>query len=111
MNYEILNFSYDWNKKLYCNFFTTIRLENPNKYSTGKKYRIFLKNLHIKDAEIVEIKTIKIDKINNFIAGIDTGYNIETCIEIIKKMYPKSNWNTQKIYFILLKTIDRKTLL
>jgi hypothetical protein len=108
MDYERLSFSYNWNKKLHCDCFTTIRLFNPNKYSIGKKFRLFLRDIHLKDVEIIEIKVLKLDQINIFISSLDTGYEPETTKQIIKKMYAKCNWETQQIYLILLKTINKK---
>lgn len=37
-----IDFSYNWNGKLNCNSFTTIRLANPNKYQIGLDYLVKL---------------------------------------------------------------------
>ncbi len=116
MDYERLDFSYNWNNgKLDNKIFTTIRLHNPKKYCAGKKFRVFLKKIHRKDVEVIEIKVINISQINAFIAGIDTGYDEKICKELIKTMYPKCDFDNEEkpqlLYFILLKTIERKSLI
>lgn len=98
----IINFSYNWNNKLNCKFFTTLRLTNYNKYRTGLVYEIQLNNQSIKHARIVEIKVFPLDKINDFISGLDTGYNKEETIKIINRMYPETINNVDKSFMLIL---------
>lgn len=100
-----LPFSFNWNNKIHCKAFTTLRLHQPNKYIVGNTYFIHLKGDPIKHAEIIAIKTILLKDINPFIAFIDTGYSVDECKKIIQRMYKNSNWETQKIDFILLKSL------
>lgn len=100
-----INFSYNWNNKLNCKAFTTIRLKNVNKYQIGKEYNILLKKQLLKSAIIEDIKTIYFNQINEFIARVDTGYSAEETKNILKKMYSKINLETQPFSFILLATI------
>ena len=108
MQKDIINFSTNWNNKLDCMAFTTIRLKNSAKYQIGKKYEIHLKNTLKKRARIEDIKTIYFDQINQYIAYIDTGYSLEEVKKILIKMYPKINVQTQPFYFILLKSLPKK---
>lgn len=91
MSIENIRFSYNWNNKLHCQAFTTLRLHNPRKYQVGKKLDIYLREktkwTFIAQGEIKEIKTFKASKINDFIAFLDTGYNREECLKIIQRMY------------------------
>jgi hypothetical protein len=102
---NIINFSYNWNNKLDCKAFTTLRLSD--KYNISDIVEIHLKNKLLFKAEVIDKKYLKLDKINHFIAYIDTGYNYQECIDILKKMYKNKNinWETQIIYFYLLKKI------
>lgn len=102
---EVINFSTNWNNKLDCKCFTTLRLKNPKKYQLNKQYLINLKKNAIKKAEIIAIKTIYFKDINEYIASLDTGYSLEETKNIILKMYPNIKTQTQPFYFILLKTI------
>lgn len=103
---NIINFSTNWNNKLDCMAFTTIRLRNSNKYQIGKEYKIILKKNFKKNTRIEAIKTIYFNQINEFIAHLDTGYSAHETKNIIKKMYSKVNLETQPFSFILLKTLN-----
>jgi hypothetical protein len=104
---HIIRFSYNWNKKLDCKAFTTIRISNPHKYIEGQEYWIELKKNIISKAVIKSVIHLKLDTINDFIAYLDTGYNAAECIKIISRMYPKIDFNTQSISVILLEQIER----
>ena len=110
MQKNIINFSTNWNNKLDCIAFTTIRLKNSTKYQIGKEYEIHLKNTLKKRARIEGIKLIYFHQINEYIAYIDTGYSSEEEKKIIKKMYSNINLKTQPFSFILLKSLPKNEL-
>lgn len=85
--YEQLSFSYNWNNKLACTSFTTFRLHNPRKYAVGRKLSIMLQGKNLKDVEIMAVKTMKLNQVNEFIARIDTGYGVTKFQEIVQTMY------------------------
>ena len=100
-----INFSYNWNNKLDCNSYTTIRLANKTKYKRGEVYQINLKDKKHHEAKILGITSVQsIYHISEFIARIDTGYSAREAIGIIEKMYSKKRLNlrTQPFYVILL---------
>lgn len=99
-----LKFSYNWNKKLDCNAFTSLRLSG--RFNVGDEVNIKLigkKALIDKGLAICKgKKRLTLDAINEYIALLDTGYSSDECKQIIKRMYPKINqWDTQPIYFYL----------
>ena len=101
---QIIKFSQNWNGKLNCTAFTTIRLHNPQKHQIGQYYEI-QHNSHTKGiAKLIDIETFTIDKINERVAYLDTGYSREKTINIIKNMYKNFglNWDTQQIDVLLL---------
>lgn len=89
-----LKFSYNWNNKLDCNAFTTLRLADG--YKVGEVVEVYLE---IKKGEwIFKGKAIIIDKrsmhsnsINEFVARLDTGYSAPECKKIIQRMYKHEN--------------------
>lgn len=99
---NIITFSYNWNNKLDCNAFTTIRIHKPTKYIVGTIYQIDFK-LPFCIAQIVAIKQFKLSQLNEFMAMIDTGYSVQETIAIIKKIYPNVDYENQLFDFILLK--------
>ena len=99
---ETINFTFNWNNKLDCSCFTTLRLESK-KYIVGAEFMITIgsgKPLGV--AKVLEVKELYLDKINTFISHLDTGLSVEACKELIKKMYPKVDLTQKKLYFILL---------
>lgn len=104
-----LDFSYNWNNKLSGKCFTTIRLHNPLKYCVGNVLNVTLKLQPRGRVKILRVTTFTIDKINDYIACLDTGYPAEECKKMLKEMYKNKgvNWNTQLLDFCLLQYIDQ----
>lgn len=107
---ESIKFNQNWNNKLQCNIFTTFRLANPNKYITGKEFEIWLKDKLIGHAVIVFIYPIFLDKINNYMAYLDTGYNAEEMKNLLKTMYKNKNidFDRQQLFCLMLKYTNPK---
>lgn len=103
-----LSFSYNWNKKLDCRCFTSIRLSD--RYKVGDQFKILLKSrkeLVPKGcAQVIEIKEFYLDQLNAFISHLDTGYSVDQCRKIIERMYPNTNWGQTKLKLLLLKYIS-----
>jgi uncharacterized protein YqfB (UPF0267 family) len=97
-----IHFSYNWNRKLGCIAFTTIRIYQPEKYVVGEEYEIYEKKTFAGYATIKEVKTFYLNQINEFMAMLDTGYPVKECKEVIKSMYPKANFETTLLSMILL---------
>lgn len=107
MNESILfSFSTNWNKKLNCDYFTTIRASG--RYQIGDKGLITLKAKPHCLGEIinkVEIDLSTYDKNKSgydFIAYLDTGYDWNETLKIIDTMYGK---RPDKIYYYLIKAV------
>jgi hypothetical protein len=100
-----LNFSFNWNNKLDCKCFTTLRLRNPNKYFLNAEFEVFLKDEFKGKVIVTEIRHIKMHDINEFIARLDTGYSKDECKNILQRMYKNADWTNQDISFILLTKI------
>lgn len=104
-----LKYSFHWNSKLLCPVHTTIRLRNDRLYYVGAQFDEYLNGAFMGTVEIIEVKTLLLHQINNYIAGLDTGYMADECKEMIRKMYKNrvTDWNTQQLSFILLRKIDK----
>ncbi|HMN89784.1 MAG TPA: hypothetical protein PKD70_11205 [Saprospiraceae bacterium] len=90
---KVLRFSYNWNKKLNCNCFTTLRLAGS--WQEGDTVSVVLKDgsiyKELGEAYIIGVKTFYCNSINEYIARLDTGYSAAKCKEIIRRMYKKDN--------------------
>ncbi len=100
-----LNFSYNWNNKLDCFVFTSIRLAT-GKYRLGETYQVFLKGSHYCNVKLIDVAVITLDKLKPWIAYLDTGYDLKEAKAIIQKMYPDVNWNTQLVAVLLFKRVS-----
>lgn len=101
-----ISFSYNWNNKLQCHRFTTIRAANPAKYKIGNVYDIKYKDQCFQ-AQIIDIRTISLDQINEFIGGVDTGYSAEEAKTILRRMY-KDKADSMKFMFMLLRRVHEQ---
>lgn len=99
-----INFSYNWNNKLDCKAFTTLRLSG--RFNVGDEVVINLNHLFVSEAVIIGKKTLLLQDLNDYIAYLDTGYNKDECKKILMRMYPEADLTKQKIHFYLIKKID-----
>lgn len=98
-------FSQNWNRKLFADHFTTIRLPNPKKYEVGKVYRIILKGELAIHAEIIAVKYIFLHELDDFTAFQDTGRNRNETQDILRKLYPDYDFERNKIAVVLLRNL------
>ncbi|MCG9911865.1 MAG: hypothetical protein MH137_11240 [Flavobacteriales bacterium] len=101
---QTLVFSNNWNQKLNCDAYTTIRLRNDGKYSIGGYFEVVKNNSRLHEAKIIDIKHFYLSDLNEFMARVDTGLSANDCKEMIMKMYSKYNidWQRKQLSFILL---------
>jgi hypothetical protein len=93
-----------------CQYFTTIRLYNPRKYTKGSFFDVYLTGVYMGEFVIEDTKRLTIETMNEWIAKIDTGYTLEETRTIIRTMNKTvDNFTDQSsLSYILLKRIDKK---
>lgn len=102
-----LKFSTNWNNKLSCTAFTTIRLKNE-KYRKDELFDIILKTEKMGTARIMAVYSLLPEKLNEQVCLCDTGYSKAETIEIIRKMYKNIDFSITEIMVIVLK-YEKKT--
>lgn len=100
MNQE-LEFSHNWNKKLDCDYFTTLRLSN--RFQVGEWVAVYEKKRFRGPHLILEKRGMKISQLNPWICGLDTGYTVPETVEILKRMYPGQIEESTEIFLYLLR--------
>lgn len=95
-------FSYNWNNKLDCKAFTTIRIYNPKKHYAGNKVTCTMHRQEVCTGIIVDVKPFLLSQLNPFMSYLDTGYSVQDCTNLILKMYPKIDFKVKKLAFILI---------
>jgi len=107
---ETLKFSYNWNNKLECKAFTTIR--KSWRYQVGDIVKVELHNkgnLYPElafEAEIIDRRPLRLEHINDWIAQLDTGYSADECRQILQRMYKNDDWSKPLCWY-LLKRIEK----
>ena len=102
---ERLEFEENYNGKLNCQCFTTIRLHHPVKNAVGAIKQIYLKGVWKGNARIMHAATITLDRINLPMAKLDTGLSPEECRKKIRFLYrnrPGIHWETQLLDYMVL---------
>jgi hypothetical protein len=97
-----LKFSYNWNHKLDCDAFTTIRIFNKLKHVPGTPVAIKLKEEDKGTGVIKDVRTFMLDNMNSFMAYIDTGYPLDEAKQVILRMYSKVDFKTTLLALILV---------
>ncbi len=98
-----LDFNYNWNGKLFGRFFTTLRVSR--RYQVGQTYDIYLNGTKIYQATINDIRDIRIGKVNEWVARLDTGYSLKETLTIIKRMYKRVDWKVTFMRVILFERL------
>lgn len=89
-NTPVLNFQHNWNKKLFCDAFTSIRLKQ-SKYYVGAVFKITEGlNTVYGYYKIAAVQELKLCNIDDYIGYLDTGYSGEETQQILKTMYKNS---------------------
>jgi hypothetical protein len=98
---NIIKFSTNWNNKLDCNYFTTLRISD--KYANKKIILIEFKGKY-RVCDLVECRKLNTLLLNDFMCYLDAGYNRDETIKILENMYKfDSNTEVKTIYLYLLK--------
>lgn len=96
-----IDFSTNWNNKLSCKCYTTIRLAS-NKYQLNEEYEVYLQGKKLHNATVVDIRYPFIDDLDDFRCFLDTGYSAEETKSILKKMYKDYEWSKKRLCIVLL---------
>lgn len=109
---ENLIFSSNFNNKLNCKAFTTIRMYNKKIHWAGNVLNVVYNGIVIKQVTIWDVKILKLDKLNDWICFLDTGYNKIETTEMLYNMWKNYNFteNTELAYMLLNTEKTYKTL-
>jgi hypothetical protein len=108
---KTFNFSKNWNRKLYNDYFTTIRFFDKQ-IKVGDEVEIKLKDNSFGIAKVEKVQKFLIDQLPEITAFLDTGTNRKNTIEILRRMYLKYNpdWSKEPLTIFLVKYSKRKPI-
>jgi hypothetical protein len=96
----------NWNNKLNCDYYTSIRPAWESYYKKGEFYAALLNSKFHHEAQILEIKSFLIKDLNQYMSFLDAGLSPEQLRDHIKQMYKnKPAVLSESFYFILFKKI------
>ena len=75
------------------------------RYQVGQTYDIYLNGTKIYQATINDIRDIRIGKVNEWVARLDTGYSLKETLTIIKRMYKRVDWKVTFMRVILFERL------
>lgn len=105
-----INFSKNWNNKLDCEFFTTVRpVEGKSEYTPGETVEICIDHKLFSKAVVWVDYITRIKNVNTIVSHIDAGLSPEKFYELIKEIYGnESFWKDKDTYvhMLLLKRVD-----
>lgn len=98
---EHIHFSKNWNNKLDCEAFTTLRMPNE-RYKTGQVFEVTLNDESKGCVRLAEITYINLEDITEYMSRLDTGCCAEDCKKIIRDIYPNADFTQQRLAYLLL---------
>lgn len=101
MTIQTLEFSHNWNHKLQCDYFTTLRISD--RFSLGETVEVHHANMEPFRATVVDKRSLTKLQLNDWICCLDTGYPTAETIGILNRMYPNSTDRTPFFWYLLKK--------
>lgn len=100
---ETLNFSTNWNRKLDCEVFSTIRRWNPAVHYEGREVEIWDKSTspakYRGRGRYVLVSEFRLHQLKPAAAMLDTGYTLPETLNIIRTMYRDKVPNLEQARF------------
>lgn len=106
-----LNFSHNWNSKLDCDCFSTIRLYNAAVHFIGREVKIYDNSTtpaRFKGYGVYMVcEPFKLSQLKPAAAMLDTGYSLDETRNIIRTMYKNKvkDIETESLVYIVVKKI------
>lgn len=100
-------FSRNWNNKLDCNYFTTIRLYNPKKYEVGSVHEIWLNDVQIGRAQVVDQQMRTPQTLTETEAMLDAAMLKAELLKMLCRMYKRPEGAMLSLSFVTFKMVQR----
>lgn len=108
-NNNELDFKTNWNGKLNCKMFTTLRLHNPKKYYAGARLVVTLKGERVKTVRVLAVRIRRLHELEDFECYLDTGGDAIYTRNIITGFYknkPGFDVSSARFDIIMCETIE-----
>ncbi len=105
---KTIKFTKNWNNKLDCRAFFTIRLKDETKYKVGEIYKIEDKNnSNVERTGVIrDITDFPIKRLKDQMSLIDMGVTADLGMKILKDLYPEvADWTDTIFSLITIEVI------
>lgn len=82
-----INFTHNWTGNLFCDAFGTVRIYNPAKHVVGAELEIYLKQYSLGTVEVVAVRMLKFNQINDALAYLIIGKPAPYLANLITRFY------------------------
>lgn len=102
-----LKFSTNWNNKLHCKAFTTLRAYDPAKYAIGTKHDIWLADeagqfVRLGTATVIAHQHRTTDTLTEAEAMLDTGYDLAYTQRILRNLFKRPDHALLTLSYVTL---------
>jgi hypothetical protein len=80
-------YSKNWNNKLQCEVYTTIRVWNPTKYQKGRTFHAMLNGKLHHTGTIEDVRKIFFKDMHDWVTRLDANLSSEEFKNMMRKMY------------------------
>lgn len=102
-----VKFSRNWNNKFSCEFFTTFRLHNPNKYAVGTTHEIWLCDKQIGKGRVVAYSFRDSKTVTDTEAFLDAGMNAAKLLAMLCTMYKRPANAVLALGYVTFQMVER----
>ncbi len=102
-----INFAKNWNGKLHCESFSSLRLENIEKNIVGDEYAVWLGERVYSCAVLVSARVLPLSELTEEMAYLDTGLSLKETKELLREFYPEITEET-KMHYLIFKVTRRR---
>ncbi|MGV8094491.1 MAG: hypothetical protein AB2L24_21770 [Mangrovibacterium sp.] len=102
---DSIKFKKNWNNKLNCDFFTSIRMAGP-KYKEGNILNLLLQkggiNQQLGHVRVYSARPLRIHQITEFMARLDSGLSVDELKNELYYMYKETVPDINQAHFFLI---------
>ncbi len=100
-----IKFRENFNNKLNCTYFTSIRDCEPSRYHLGAIYKITVGGLYLKKAVLLQSKIVTLSQLDDVFIYMDSGCRKDDFYRVFEDFYPRFDLSTHAFYKLLFKTV------
>jgi hypothetical protein len=102
---EVIKFSENYNNKLNCIYFTSVRYESSKMYKVGAIYKVYIADLFIKKALLLKVEKVSLFSLSETDCYIDGACGHVTYVHKFEEFYPHVDVSATLFSRLLFKSV------